>query len=163
MLTVHIFRHAWAEEADANRWPDDGLRPLTSDGKSRFRKFAEKLAARSIRCERIATSPLVRCVQTAEILCEACGDEKRLDILKALRPDSDFEEVLAWIRRWHGRLEEVALVGHAPDTAQIAAWLIGGGNLDCPKGGVTSVVFERSVEPGRGVLLRLIKPSLLKC
>ncbi|NMC21235.1 MAG: hypothetical protein GYA33_12545 [Thermogutta sp.] len=163
MLTVHVFRHAWAEEADAKRWPDDGLRPLTSEGQARFRKFAEKLAARSIRCQSIATSPLVRCVQTAEILCEVCESEKRLEILKALRPDSDFEAVLAWIRDWNGRLEEVALVGHAPDVAQLAAWFIGGGNLDCPKGGVTSVMFEKSVEPGRGILIRLVKPSLLKC
>ena len=163
MLTVHIFRHAWAEEADAKRWPDDGLRPLTNEGALRFRKFAEKLAARSIRCGSIAASPLVRCVQTAEILREACGSKNPIEILKALRPDSDFEEVLGWIRKWDGRLDEVALVGHAPDTARMAAWFIGGGNLDCPKGGVTTVFFERNVEPGRGVLLRLIKPSFLKC
>lgn len=163
MLTVHIFRHAWAEEADTNRWPDDGLRPLTPQGRSRFRKFAEKIAARAIRCERIATSPLVRCVQTAEIVSEVCGNGKGLDLLKALRPDSDFEEILAWIRKWDGRFREVSLVGHAPDTARIAAWFIGGGNLDCPKGGVATVWFERNVEPGRGVLLGLIKPSFLKC
>ncbi len=163
MLTVHIFRHAWAEQADPDRWPDDSLRPLTPEGKTRFRKFAQKLAARAVRCDGIATSPLRRCMQTAEILGDVLHCPRTIDVLNALRPEGDLEEVLRWLQSWPDAGQEVAIVGHAPQVAQMATWFIGGGNLDCPKGGLTSIMFEQSVGPGRGILVRLVKPAFLKC
>jgi len=45
-MRLYLVRHAWAEEADSKRWPNDGERPLTDDGKKRFRKTVEALVER---------------------------------------------------------------------------------------------------------------------
>ena len=45
-MILYIIRHAWAEEADEARWPDDGRRPLTKAGRKRFAQVVETLAER---------------------------------------------------------------------------------------------------------------------
>ena len=42
-MDLYIIRHAWAAESDDSRWPDDGMRPLTAEGKERFARVAKKL------------------------------------------------------------------------------------------------------------------------
>ncbi|MGI9116098.1 MAG: SixA phosphatase family protein, partial [Gaiellales bacterium] len=69
MTDVVIVRHAIAEERDPQRWPDDGLRPLTAFGRERFAPAARGLGTLVGRPERVLASPYVRTWQTAEILC----------------------------------------------------------------------------------------------
>ena len=67
-MDLYIVRHAWAGQRDDSRWPDDGMRPLTAEGKERFARVVRKLADAGVAPGIIAASPLVRCVETAEIL-----------------------------------------------------------------------------------------------
>lgn len=67
-MRLYIVRHAWAYERDVNRWPDDGQRPLTAEGRARFAKVAKALAQRGFDPTAIATSPLIRCRETADLL-----------------------------------------------------------------------------------------------
>ena len=64
-MDLFILRHAWAPDRDDSRWPNDDLRPLSEAGKKRFAAFVEKLIQRGMTPQVIATSPLLRCVQTA--------------------------------------------------------------------------------------------------
>ena len=70
-MDLYIVRHAWAADRDDPQWPDDDLRPLTEEGKERFAQMAAKLVGRGMTPEVIATSPLVRCVETAQLLAAA--------------------------------------------------------------------------------------------
>ena len=65
-MKLYIVRHAWAEEQDDDRWPDDRQRPLTAEGRKRFSRVAKALDHRGIAPQLIVTSPLMRCRQTAE-------------------------------------------------------------------------------------------------
>ncbi len=69
-MKLYIVRHAWAGEHGDPRYPDDRLRPLTEEGSRRFATVVKKLVDRGFRPRLVATSPLLRCLQTAEIVAE---------------------------------------------------------------------------------------------
>lgn len=165
-MILYIIRHAWAEDADESQWPDDFDRPLTPAGQKRFGKVVRLLAEREFAPEAVATSPLVRCRQTAEIVVRSLADHEpppRLVELDALAPGSDLASLLAWTEREAADCDEVAWVGHAPDVSHLTAALIGGpqGWIRFAKGAVASIEFDESPEPGRGELRWLTTAKLL--
>ena len=85
-LTTHLYivRHAWAE--DPAPGGDDFSRPLTKKGRRRFEKFVAHLRDAGMQVDAIATSPLVRTRETAEIMAEVFGIESRVELLDALAP-----------------------------------------------------------------------------
>src|SRR5690242_8739580 len=112
-MFLYIVRHAWAEDRDAARYPDDDLRPLTSDGAKRFAKVAKRLVDVGFRPTLVATSPLVRCRQTADIILDRLPGEAQIVELDALRPGSDLGALIEWTDKQSG--DAIAWVGHAPD------------------------------------------------
>jgi phosphohistidine phosphatase len=115
---VLLVRHGKAED---DHPLGDGARALTDDGRDDFRAHARRVAA-EVKLEGIATSPLVRAVQTAEILAEACGLSR-----VAVHGELDFT------RASPTALESLcrslgpgwALVGHNPSMAETLAHLLG--------------------------------------
>jgi phosphohistidine phosphatase len=162
-MILYIIRHAWAGEHDADRYPNDDLRPLTADGKKRFAKMLDRLDDAKIRPTWVATSPLVRCRQTADLLARQLPDPPEIMELVALRPDSDLGEILAWTGR--RKDEEIAWVGHAPDVSDLAAALIGDGSASIrfAKGAIAAIRFEGPVERNAGQLMWLATAGLLGC
>lgn len=122
-MLLYLVRHAQAEEADAERFPDDGLRPLTAVGQKRFRRVVRRLAAAGMRVDRIATSPLLRCRQTAAILAQELPGEPPVQEVTALAPGGDAAELLAWTAAQD--CDAAAWVGHAPDVNELAGLLSG--------------------------------------
>ena len=120
-MRLYIIRHAWAEEPGP-QWADDSQRPLTADGRKRFRKVVEALAERGFAPQVIATSPYVRARETADIIVRHLGRHTpALETVDALRCGSDLAAALKWTA---GRNEdEVAWVGHMPDVAEMTALL----------------------------------------
>lgn len=160
-MKLYVIRHAWA--ADRGAYPTDAERPLTEEGAKRFSKFARKLVKRGVSPEIVATSPLLRCRQTAEILCDRLGKGSSLEPLDALAPDSDLEKLAAWLSGRRDKVSAVAWVGHAPDVTIITAHWIGGGTLWFPKGAAACISFDFEIEPSKGELDWLVTPKLLKC
>lgn len=72
-MKVFLVRHALAHERDRARWPDDSKRPLTQDGKRKFRKTVCGLVSLLPGAATILTSPFVRARQTAAILSAMAG------------------------------------------------------------------------------------------
>jgi len=162
-MILYIIRHAWAEERDDSRYPNDDLRPLTADGKKRFAKMLDRLTDAKLRPTWIATSPLVRCRQTTDLLAKHLPARPEITELVSLRPDSDLGEILAWTGRRED--EEVAWVGHAPDVSDFAAALIGDGSASIrfAKGAIAAIRFEGPVDRNAGQLLWLATAGLLGC
>src|SRR5437870_2544482 len=77
-LGVYLVRHEDAEDADAST--PDAHRALTGRGRSRMRATGKLVAEQEGRIDCIYSSPLVRAVQTAEILAGAIGLEEPLSI-----------------------------------------------------------------------------------
>src|SRR5207302_955923 len=88
------------------------------------------------RIDLLCTSPLVRAVQTAEILAEALLLEE-VAVLEELRPEVPVQTLLERVSALQAK--HVALVGHDPQMSGVAATL----------GGV-----DRGIARGRGRCLR---------
>lgn len=162
-MTIYIVRHAWAEDRDEQLYPNDDLRPLARKGRKRFRRMARRLAKRGFDAAQIATSPLVRCRQTADILAEYAPREPLITELDALRPGSHLDSLLEWTGKQEG--QDVAWVGHAPDVEQLAAALIAdsGAAIQFDKGAVAAIAFDGPPAAGHGTLRWLAVAELLKC
>lgn len=163
-MMIYIFRHAWAEEPDQVRWPDDSQRPLTPEGRKRFRRFARRLLRRDIHLGMIGSSPYLRCLETAEILIAESRDSVVVEAVPALAPQGHPEEVLSWIKdRIHQFQGNVTLVGHSPDVEQLVSLLIGGGQIKFNKGALAAIEFNELPQFGSGRLVYLVPAPLLKC
>jgi phosphohistidine phosphatase len=162
LMDLYIVRHAWAAERDSQQWPDDDLRPLTKEGKKRFAEVVATLVKRDVKPAVIATSPLVRCQETARILADAVG-EVEIVPLDELRPGSRLSGLLAWTNH-HARVaEKIAWVGHAPDVDRLAAALIGDGSalMRFAKGAVALIRFDGPISAGDGELQWLMTAKML--
>ena len=164
-MDLYIIRHAWAEERDADRWPDDDLRPLSKEGKKRFAKVVAGLAERGVAPSLLATSPLVRCRQTADLLAEKLPGGPPVVELSALEPGSDLESLLEWTAAQTGDHDQVGWVGHAPDVDRLTAALIGEGDslIHFAKGATAAVRFEGPPAVGQGGLRWLATAKVLGC
>jgi phosphohistidine phosphatase len=159
-MIVYLVRHAWAD------WPPgqfaDDERPITDEGRSRFRRMVKKLSRRGVAPATVATSPLVRCRETAEIVAERIGGAAIVE-LAALAPDGQLDEVAGWLGQQAS--EEIALVTHAPQISRWAAALIGGDGeqIRFGKGAWARIDFEGSPAIGQGELRWLVSAGLLNC
>lgn len=160
-MILYIARHAWAFAPDARQFPDDDQRPLTPEGRKRFARVAKKLVRRGVRPELIATSPLVRCRQTADIWAQRLDGAPTVVDQTALAPGSDLE----WLAKWSAEqpVGELAWVGHAPDVGRLTSELIGGrgADVDFAKGAVAAIRFADHVSVGAGELVWLVTAKML--
>ena len=163
-MDLCIVRHAWAERQDDSRWPDDGMRPLTAEGKERFARVVKKLVGVRLTPGIIATSPLIRCIETAEILAAGL-DATKIVKLDELQPGSDLQGLLRWTARQAANHEQIAWVGHAPDVGNLAAALIGdaGALIHFAKGTVAAIRFDGEPTAAAGELQWLATAKVLGC
>lgn len=150
-MRLFIARHAWAGHYGDPEWPDDSQRPLTPEGVARYRQVAAVLAERGFAPQRIATSPYVRCVQTAELIAEATGAPP-IDRLDALACGSDLNAAIEWSEQYEA--ESLCWVGHNPDVERFTAALIGDAYaaVRFAKGSLAAIRFEDTPAVGEGVL-----------
>ena len=162
-MKLYIVRHAWAGEHGDPRYPDDRLRPLSDEGRQRFACLLKKLPAAAFSPELIATSPLVRCRQTAELVAESVDGSPEIVERQELAPGSDLGALLAWTSRQ--KADSVAWVGHAPDVGQLVAALIGDStaSLRLAKGAICQIEFDGPPAAGRGELAWLVTAKVLGC
>ena len=162
LMLVYLLRHALAGERGDPKYPDDSLRPLTDEGRRKFRKAAKRLAKRDIRPEIVATSPYVRCQDTALILVNALPPGARLEPLDQLQPGADWVHIQRWLAELK-EVDEVALVGHAPDVEDLLNAMIGasGGAIRFAKGACACVEFDTPFDPSTGRLRWFVTAKLL--
>jgi phosphohistidine phosphatase len=133
-----LVRHAIAATR-GDEWPDDDERPLTHGGAARMRRVVAGLRALDVKVDVVVTSPLVRAVETAELLAAGLKPVPSLQVLPALAPGgtpAKVAEALAAVEAKRG----LAVVGHEPGLGELAAWLIGARTpLRFKKGGVCRI------------------------
>ena len=160
MLTtrLYIIRHAVAEDLSATG--DDATRRLTKKGRKAFTRLVHRLAATGMEVDLVATSPLVRTRETAEILAAELDGHPPVVVVDALAPGSDWQALVEWtVRQDAGR---VAWVGHAPCVGRLLAQTIGDGSaaIRMPKGAVAAIRLDDG--PGQpGELEWLVTPDLV--
>ncbi len=164
-MDLFIVRHAWAHQRGDPRWPDDSQRPLSDEGRERFARMVELLGQRELAPELVATSPYVRCWETAELLAKHTSARAQIVARDELTPEGDWGTLLAWTDQQAEQYGQVAWVGHAPEVGYMVAELIGDRRawVRMAKGAVALVRFHGMIERGEGELRWLATAKLLGC
>ena len=106
---VLLLRHGIAEPKGTK---DDEKRSLTESGNRRIKKIAAAIAELFADADAIYSSPLVRCVQTAQWVAKAYDSRLRVKELDSLRPGSDPAELREFLDNAAAR--NIIFVGHEP-------------------------------------------------
>lgn len=112
-MKLILIRHTTPIEDETKTVRTDDLRFVTSDGRKLARKVFGVLNERLTGIEKIFTSPLIRAVQTSEILAAAIDFEGEIELVNELKNDSSTSSVISMLEQ-HSSLNEIALVGHEP-------------------------------------------------
>jgi len=120
MMRVTLIRHGEAGD-DA---PSDEQRSLTERGRADVRRVGRALARRGVRFDVVVASPLVRAVQSAEILVAAMDQRLRVTISDSLLPEARPTAAVGLLRSL-SQAKMVALVAHEPILSRLAGALLG--------------------------------------
>jgi len=138
-MDLYILRHGKAGQS-FNR-PDDSDRKVNSVGRSDIRTVARSIRSKKIRFEVIATSPLTRAYETAEIVARTLKEKGRLEIWNELSPGGDQETLFSHAAQYNNDTA-IILVGHEPALSGLIGTIITGGDtasLILTKGGMAKI------------------------
>jgi phosphohistidine phosphatase len=120
-MKLYVMRHGPAEDsAESGR---DFDRALTASGRDRVRGVAQLLVDESEAPLAIVTSPLVRSVQTAEIVAVVTNLEGTVETHHALAPGGDAAALARSLAA--AQRKRVMFVGHEPDVSELVVRLLG--------------------------------------
>ena len=120
-MQIFLIRHA--EAIDETLELRDPHRHLTDRGRDQARALGERLRWHDCTVIEVWTSPLVRAVQTAEVVLATMGTQVPVRAEPALAPGGDVRPLVQ--RLSAGAPGSVALVGHEPILSGIGALLTG--------------------------------------
>ena len=180
-MDLLVIRHGIAEdrEAFAASGTDDALRPLTDEGRRKMRQVARGLTTLVPALDLLASSPLARARQTADLLARAYSGLPVTEITQ-LEPDQSPDAFAEWLRGQVDNLKqelegnELALHEYKKDKRILSVSLDDQSNMslllaeraqsfiELKKGGACLVGFPDRVEPGAGVLRWALSPGALR-
>jgi phosphohistidine phosphatase len=159
-MNVLLIRHADALPVGEGGSHDDESRPLSDRGHAQCAPLARALDRLSVRPGVVLTSPLLRARQTASGLLEHWnGTPPELRVAEELSPGRKKSKLAKVLRGLTA--ETVALVGHMPDLAYFAAWLIGDkqAQLDFAKAGAAFLRSDLVPCKGAAALAWMVTPE----
>jgi len=164
-MRILLIRHGIAADREqfAETGREDDLRPLTNLGKRKMRQASKGLRALEPTISVLATSPLVRAVETGKIVARVYKSVEPIQIPQLL-PRKPLQALLTWLQSQRSE-SVVAVIGHEPHLSTFAAWLLTGlqeSFIDLKKGGAALVELADEVKPGHGRLLWSLKASHLR-
>lgn len=120
-MKLYLIRHGTAiqrcdEVREEDRW-------LTPAGRDEFRANARRLAKKGLVPDAIVTSPLVRAVQTADILAEVLDFGGEIRVSQELAPGFCVEGLFR-LAAACGAPRSLAVVGHEPALGEVLARLL---------------------------------------
>ncbi len=161
-MDLYFIRHADAVPLGEQGITQDEDRPLTDLGLEQARTVASGLQRHGIRLDLVLSSPLVRARQTAEgILRQWTLPAPELRFCDQLIPGARSKRLARYLKDLDGN--SFGLVGHMPDLAEHAAWLIGSkrAQLDIAKAGIAHIHCDDKPAKGAGTLQWLVTPEWL--
>lgn len=159
-MKIILVRHAEAIALGEAGASTDFDRPLTDLGRSQSAALAAALSGLNVLPDVIYTSSLVRAVQTAEPIAAALTPGVPAKPFDFLRLEEMRPRKLAKVLNDAGH-SAVILVGHMPDMAQLAGWLLGCGSntVAFDKAAAALIACGKTAERGRGELRWLATPD----
>jgi phosphohistidine phosphatase len=159
-MDLLVIRHGQAEPRGGGA--SDAARRLTDDGRRKMRRGARGLRNLVPELGALVASPLVRAVETAEILADVYGGAA-IEQTPLLEPEREPKELVDWLA---GRTEAtLAIVGHEPLLSHAASFLLSGlrtSFLELKTGGACLLSFPDEVGAGRARLVFSLTPGQLR-
>jgi len=157
-MRVLLMRHGEAVDSDAAS--SDYHRWLTDAGRRTVTTVGEMLTRMDLHYDCIYTSPLVRAVQTAEILAAVQpGFDGPLRVHPALSTEEGTTAQALEPLEHAGEDALIVMVGHMPKVGVLASHL---GRLAHAPSFSTSSVFLLAIEDGRGRVQWMLDPRTLE-
>jgi phosphohistidine phosphatase len=159
-MRVILMRHGVAAAKRPGGKANDAARPLTAAGRKKTREVSRGLLALGFEPSVIVTSPLVRAVQTAEIVRDQCRKKPKWIVTEAMTPDADPRQIWKELRRQPDDAV-VLCAGHAPhiDLALAAALMLREPLTEMRKAGVAVLDLAGH---GPATLRALFEPAHLR-
>jgi phosphohistidine phosphatase SixA len=161
-MRLYVMRHGIAVDPTSPDAPSaDADRPLTSAGVERTRLALHGLIALGTVVDRIVTSPLLRCAQTATLAADVLGVPRlSIETHPGLAPDGESSELCAALLRLPD--DGVLLIGHSPGVDQLVSRLLGlPENVTSLKKAGVAVLQFKAGQP-RCQLLGVYEPKALR-
>lgn len=163
-MNLLVVRHAIAMDPaeHAREHPDDASRPLTPEGRKKMQRAAQGLHSLVPELQLLATSPLTRARQTAEILAAVYAVTPV--VVPVLSPGQPVTDVGRWLER-ERRHDTVAIVGHEPGLSRTVSWLLAGTErplLELKKGAACLLTIAEAVGAGSATLVWALTPAQLR-
>lgn len=163
MVQLYILRHGEA----GKRMPASGKdseRALTVTGEDVVKEVAQALTALKVKPDFVATSPLKRARQTAEIVTKTLKIKKGdFEEWNELKPEGRHQDLYRRLALFKPE-SEVMVVGHEPYlSAMIGEMVFGGsGRIILKKAGIAKVMVTSFHPRIRGELRWLLAPKHMK-
>jgi phosphohistidine phosphatase len=162
-MNIHLLRHGIAAALGQENNFRDEQRALTAEGITKIRQAAKGLRKFQVEFDLVASSPLVRARQTAEIVAEALKFRQPLNEWDELVPEGAVEAVLRRLREFR-ECKSVLLVGHQPSIGCLASYLVSGdARVSLPfKKGAVFCFQTNDPPPWAGELLWMLPSRMLR-
>ena len=164
-MDLYLLHHGIAGSADASRFPNDSLRPLTERGHERMHELGKAVGRLRLRINCIWSSPDLRAIQTAEIFSREGSNERKVQAHKDLSPEGNVRRMMGDIADLDPSLEGLLLVGHEPGLSALLSVLTNGNvdlRVELKKGGLAKLVLDNRIGLERcGTLQWLLPPRVL--
>lgn len=161
-MDVYILRHG-----KAGKWVDDSgddrERPLTPKGRRDIRRISRRIAKTGVELEWIASSPVTRAIETADIVAEEFGVQEIPEIWETLDIGREPEVVIEEISQKDSDSSGM-IVGHEPQLTEIISLLVitgGSVRVALAKGGIAKIAEVYFNPEPLGTLEWLISPKLI--
>jgi phosphohistidine phosphatase len=159
VMDLYLIRHADALMLGERGITEDEERPLSEDGEAQAKSLSLMLQHRAGHLEAIFTSPLKRARQSGELIVRDWPGAPELQNCDHLAMGGKRKALAKSLRQWGGN--SAALIGHQPDLAEFAAWLLGckKARIDLEKAGAALVQCSERPGKGSGTLVWLVTPE----
>ena len=158
-----LMRHGIAVERD--EWEGtDGDRPLTERGTKRVAEAAIGLSRLDVQPTHVFSSPLIRAIETANIVHSSLGVCPAMHVVDELLPDASPNRLLAILAKLPSE-SCVLCIGHEPQLGMAASVFLSGRvstSFPLKKSGACLIELSLPAKPGRGILRWWLTPGQLR-
>jgi phosphohistidine phosphatase len=119
-MKLYVMRHGPAE--DDSPTGRDADRALTASGRERVRSVAKGLLAGDEAPALVVSSPLVRAIQTAEIVVAAAKVDAAVEVRREMGPSGHALALVGEL--FAAKRKRVMVVGHEPDLSMLVQHLL---------------------------------------
>jgi len=167
-MNLFILRHGIAVALGEPGIPkdlSDADRPLTAEGRKKLVRSTKAMTAMGLRFDVVFSSPLVRALQTAEVVIKEVAPKRNVVVTANLSPGASKRDLIRELNGFAPRATDILLVGHEPDLSELIGLLCTGdvaASIELKKGGLAKLESAKLRHGRCATLAWLLTPKQLR-